>query len=237
MKNTFPRFYRLVAARFAPDTAFGLHLTIGLALLTLGAWTFGAIASEVVTQARITVIDLRLADWFHLRRGSAWTPLMLFITHWHAPFGILIMSLMLGGHFRARRAWYWLVSLVLAVPGGLLLNVLLKYIFQRARPSFDDPLLTLDSFSFPSGHTSGAVLFYGVLAAYLVCNSASWRLRFLHVGAALGMVVLVALSRVYLGAHYLSDVLAAAAFSGAWLATCITAVSTLRRRRAVRGTE
>jgi undecaprenyl-diphosphatase len=236
MKNTFPRLYRLVAARFAPDGAFGLHLTVGLALLCLAAWTFGEIASDVVAHAKITVVDLRLANWFHLHTGSAWTPLMLFITHWHAPLGILIMSLMLGGHFRARRAWYWLASLVLAVPGGLLLNVLLKYIFQRARPSFDDPLLTLDSFSFPSGHTSGAVLFYGVLAAYLVCNSASWRLRLMQTGAALVMVVLVALSRIYLGAHYLSDVLAAAAVSCAWLAICITAVSTLRRRRAVRST-
>ena len=71
MKNTYPRFYRLVAARFAPDTAFGLHLTIGLALLWLGAWTFGEIASDVMAHAKITVIDLRLANWFHLRRDSA----------------------------------------------------------------------------------------------------------------------------------------------------------------------
>ena len=237
MKKTFPRFYRLVAARFAPDTEFGLHLTIGLALLWLGAWTFGEIASDVMAHAKITVIDLRLANWFHLHTGSGWTALMLFITHWHAPFGILIMSLMLGIHFRARHAWYWLASLVLAVPGGLLLNVLLKYIFQRTRPSFDDPLLTLDSFSFPSGHTSGAVLFYGVLAAYLVCMTRSWRLRALQVGAAAAMAALVGLSRIYLGAHYLSDVLAAAAVSCAWLATCITAMSTLRRRRALRSTE
>ena len=237
MKKRFPRIYRHMAARFEPDSQFGLHLTVGLALLWLAAWLFGAIASEVVAQSSITVIDQQVADWFHLYAGSDWTPFMLFVTHWHAPAGILVMSLMFGVHLHVRRARYWLASLILAVPGGLLLNVLLKYIFQRARPSFDNPLLTLDSFSFPSGHTSGAMLFYGVLAAYLVCATRRWPWRALQLSAALGMVALVALSRVYLGVHYLSDVLAAMAVSCAWLATCITAMTTLRRRRAVRNTE
>jgi membrane-associated phospholipid phosphatase len=237
MKKRFPRIYRHLAARFQPDTEFGLHLTVGILLLGVGAWIFGEIASDVMRQAPITVIDLQLANWFHLQAGSGWTPVMLFITHWHAQVGLLIMSLLLANHFYTRRAYYWLASLLLAVPGGLLLNVLLKYIFQRARPVFDDPVVTLSSFSFPSGHTSGAVLFYGILAAYLVCINRRWSVRVLLVGAAVGMVVLVAFSRVYLGAHYLSDVLGAAAVSSAWLAICISGVSTLRRRHAVRTTE
>ena len=80
----------------------------------------------------------------------------------------------------------------------------------------------------------GATLFYGVLAAYLVCVRRRWSARLLACAAALLMVTLVGLSRMYLGAHYLSDVLAAAAFSAAWLAVCITGVSTLRRRHALR---
>ena len=66
MKNRFPHFYRYLAARFAPDTAFGLHLTVGVAILAFGAWVFGEIASDVIAHARITVIDLQLANWFHL---------------------------------------------------------------------------------------------------------------------------------------------------------------------------
>ena len=102
---------------------------------------------------------------------------------------------------------------------------------------FDEPLLTLSTYSFPSGHTLGATMFYGVLAAYLVCVVPRWRVRTLVVLGACTMVALVALSRVYLGAHFLSDVLAAMLEGCAWLAVCITSCSTLRRQRAARITE
>ncbi len=231
MKKHFPRFHKHLAARFSSSEAFGLHLTLGALAVLAAGWLFGMIAGDVVAGAPLTLLDVRLANWFHQHAHSAWTPFMLFITHWHQQAGILAMALLLALHLRAQGARPWLLALVLSVPGGMLMNVLLKYTFQRARPSFDDPLVTLATYSFPSGHASGATLFYGFLAAYLVCAVAhAWARAAVLFGAA-AMVALVALSRVYLGAHYLSDVLAGVAFGSAWLATCITAVSTFRRRR------
>ncbi len=234
MKKRFPRLHRHLAARFSAAEVFGLHLTLGAAAVLLAGWGFGMIAGEVVAGAPLTLLDVRLAHWFHLHKHSGWTPLMLFITHWHQQAGILAMALGFALYLRARRAGWWLLALLLAVPGGMLMNVLLKYTFQRGRPSFDEPLVTLATYSFPSGHASGATLFYGFLAAYLVCMVRHAGARGAVLGGALAMVALVALSRVYLGAHYLSDVLAGIAFGGAWLAICITAISTLRRRRAAR---
>ncbi len=233
MKLHFARVQRHIAARFAPDGAFGLHLTVGLFLIFIGASTFIEIAEDVVERDDIIHLDQFLAQWFHQHAQSAWTPLMLFLTHWHSQLGISLMTMLLGLHFYRRKAHYWLASLALAVPGGLLLNVLLKYIFQRPRPSFENPVLTLSTFSFPSGHASGAVLFYGMLAAYLVCLTPLWGRRALVVAGAVLMVALVAFTRVYLGVHFLSDVLAAMAVSSAWLCICITAMSTLRRRHAI----
>jgi undecaprenyl-diphosphatase len=77
-------------------------------------------------------------------------------------------------------------------------------------------------------------VFYGLLACYLVRRVRGWPARAGIVAACVMMVMLVALSRMYLGVHYLSDVLAAAAEGAAWLAICITAVSTLQRRRIAR---
>jgi undecaprenyl-diphosphatase len=75
------------------------------------------------------------------------------------------------------REWYWMLTLALAVGGGEALNVLLKHAYERARPVFDDPVVELMTYSFPSGHTAGAVLFYGVLAAFLVSRFYDGRFR------------------------------------------------------------
>jgi uncharacterized membrane protein YdjX (TVP38/TMEM64 family) len=75
------------------------------------------------------------------------------------------------------------------------------------------------------------VLFYGVLAAFLVSRSYDWRRRAACVGGAVAAVVLVAFSRMYLGAHYLSDVLAAICSSTVWLALCLAGGHALVRRR------
>ena len=230
MKETFPRLPGFVAARFSRREAFGLHLTAGIVVMLLAAWLFGLIATDMRANTGFSAFDTPLAHWFHAHRDSGWTPFMLFITHWHQPAGVLAMAIVLGAWFHAKRLHYWLLALVLSVPGGMLLNVLIKYTFRRVRPTFDDPLVTLVTYSFPSGHTSGATFFYGLLAAFLVCTCTRWSTRLAAVSAATFMVALVALSRVYVGAHYLSDVLAAIAEGCAWLAICITAVSTLRRR-------
>ena len=237
MKTRFPRLYSFVAARFTPGEALGLHLTAGVALLLFAGWIFGEIAGDVIAHEEITVLDAWLAQWFHTRATPATTRALLFITHWHGTLGVSLMALVLAGYLARRKAWYWLLAVAVTVPGGMLLNVALKLVFQRARPSFDNPLLTLDTYSFPSGHTVGATLLYGVLAAYLSCLMRHWGARAAIAAGACLMVALVGLSRMGLGVHYLSDVLAAVAEGSAWLAVCITAVSTLRRRRAARATE
>jgi undecaprenyl-diphosphatase len=76
-----------------------------------------------------------------------------------------------------------------------------------------------------------ATLLYGFLAVLLFRPIRRWRWRALAAGGAALIIPLVALSRMYLGAHYLSDTLAAIAAGVFWLALCLTAVATLRRRR------
>ncbi|NRR28595.1 phosphatase PAP2 family protein [Oxalobacteraceae bacterium] len=226
------RLLRFVEARLSPSEELGLHLTVGLALLVLAAYAFHAIAVSVMGQAGIVQLDLQVAQWFHVHAFEPLTTAVLALTHLHSVAGVACLSALLGLYFWRRGEAYWLLALALSVSGGMVINVLLKYGFQRSRPVFEEPLLTLATYSFPSGHTAGAATLYGVLACYLVRTLRGWPAQALAAAAALLMVLLVATSRLYLGAHYLSDVLAALAESCAWLSICVTASATLRRRAA-----
>jgi undecaprenyl-diphosphatase len=233
-KTTFPRLRRFAAARLEPDGEFGLHLTIGVLVLLLAAWIFGGIARDVVEHEALTRLDARLALWLHghMRPGLTWV--MLLLAWLHGIVGTLALALLLGWWLRGRLEPYWLLALAAAVPGGLVLNFALKLAFHRARPHFHDPVLILPTYSFPSGHALSATVVYGFIACYVVRHARTRPVRVATVLLACALVALVAFSRLYLGVHYLSDVLAGIAEGCAWLAVCITAASTLRRRRARR---
>jgi membrane-associated phospholipid phosphatase len=229
------RLRRFAAARLSSEGAAGLHLTVGVLILVLTAWAFGVIAGQVTGNGALTVLDLHLANWFHARATPGVTRVTLLFTHWNSVAGVLVMSAILGYALYRRRRDDWLLALVVTVPGGMFVNVLMKLAFERARPVFEAPLVILHTYSFPSGHASGATLFYGFLVCMLIRHVVSTAQRVALVVAAVLMVAAVCFSRVYLGAHYLTDVLAGVAEGLAWLAICITATSSWRRRRDARG--
>ena len=231
------RLGRFIRARLTPHGELGLHLTLGGLALVAALWIFAGIAEDVMGAEAITLLDVRVAQWLHAHATDGLTRCMLAVSYLHGVTGMLLLSALLGGYFFLKNAHYWLLALALSVPGGMLLNVLLKLLFARARPSFSDPILTLATYSFPSGHAVAATLLYGLIAAYLVGRTRRWGARAVIVAGAVLLVLLVGLSRMVLGVHFLSDVLAAMAEGCAWLAICITACSTLRRRRARRDNE
>ena len=231
MVAAFPRLQKFIAARVSPEGELGLHLTFGVLVLALAAWAFGGIADEVREAGPILALDQAVAAWLHARTSAGLTRLALAWTNLHSLAGITLLSVLLGAYFYRRGARLWLLTLAVAVPGGLLLNVLLKYLFERARPVSHDAILSLSTYSFPSGHTAAATLFYGIIAAYVVCHTDRWPVRLAVSVLAALMVVLVGASRIYLGVHFFSDTLAAVAESCGWLTVCITAGATLRRRR------
>ena len=216
----------------------GLHLTIGTLLLIGAAWLFGGIAEDVVTDDPLTIVDKQLALWFYNHTTPALNRAITAITALGSMPAIGGLALLIFFLLLWWRYWYWLLALVLTIPGGMLLNLLLKSAFARQRPSFENPIITLTGHSFPSGHTMMATLLYGLLAVFAVLNLKAWRWRVRAVVMAGLVILMVGFSRIYLGAHYLSDVLAAMAAGIAWLALCFTAVDTLRRRRfAIQGSE
>ncbi len=173
--------------------------------------------------------DHELATWFHERLTPAFVTVLRAFTDFGSGewIGIVVFALVL---FLAwKRWWPSLVTFVVAVPGGMLLNEWVKILVHRQRPFVAGPFVDWTGYSFASGHTIGATLLYGqILLLILPCLKARhWRL--LSVFSALSLIGLVGFSRVALGAHFLTDVLAAILFGIIWLALCVVLSKPIRR--------
>lgn len=231
LKDRFRREFSFLQARLSPKGLFGLHLTIGTVVFIGAAWLFGGIAEDLITGDPLILVDEFLSEWFRSHATPQFTVGMQLVSALASTAAISILFAIMSCILLWKRLWYWLAELVLVVAGGMLLNVLLKDWFGRARPGWADPSMALEDPGFPSGHTMMATIIFGFMAIYLMIRTASWLWRFLMATITLLLVFLVALSRMYLGAHYLSAVLAAMAAGAAWVALCFTAVETFRRHR------
>ncbi|HUR90636.1 MAG TPA: phosphatase PAP2 family protein [Ramlibacter sp.] len=198
---------------------------------------FAVFAADLLLHGPITSIDPAISGWLHAHMQSWATAFLFLFTYVHSTIGLVVMSAAVAVLLAANKRIAMVPWLVLTVQGGQVLNVLVKDAFQRARPHFDDPVVTLATYSFPSGHAAGSTVFWG-----FVCVLAwSWPARdpvrrALAIIAPL-MIAFTAFSRVYLGAHYFSDVLAGISEGVAWVCTCVTIFyrTTAPRRSPSRG--
>lgn len=225
---------RFLRARFSPEGYLGLHLTIGLAVIIVAGWWFADIAEDMSRNAATRVLDDSITSWFHAHGTALQTKTWRVVSFFGSVIFLSAASAVVAAVLAVRRFAYRLLTLTLAVGGGALLNVVLKHVFHRQRPVLENPLVTLSSFGFPSGHTMGATIFYGVLALIVAHSVRGWRWRAVLGTAAALVIALIGTSRIYLGAHYFTDVIGAIAIGLAWLGFCWTGVETVRRWRSRR---
>ena len=208
-----------------------LQLFIGLAVFAVMTLILGEIAEDIKNGEPLTLIDAQINSWLHAHRSPALTTILLLVTSLGSTLPVICIAVAAGLYSLWKRRGYWLATIWITVFGGMLLNKYLKLVFYRPRPRFDDPILSFTGYSFPSGHTMGATVLYGVLAVLLVTRVKRNRAKVLIALSACLLVALVGFSRMYLGAHYLSDVLGAIAEGLAWMSLCLTTVYWIRRRR------
>ncbi|MGG1660801.1 phosphatase PAP2 family protein [Brevibacillus sp. NRS-1366] len=138
---------------------------------------------------------------------------------------ILSVLLMLWQHKR----WEALF-LVIALGGGILFNLLLKSLFHRERPTIHR-LVEESGYSFPSGHSMAAFIFFGMLAILLFLFVVSRAAKTVIVLLAVLLILMVGVSRIYLGVHYPSDVLGGFAAGGVWLGISLAGLKIVLERR------
>ncbi len=216
--------------RMSPGQYLGLHLTLGLLAAAGGLWLFGGLAEGYLTRDSIVRFDQAVASTLHEAATPFATKVFLAITALGSIEAIVLIGLVVTGLFVRRRNWIYASGWLVALAGAVTLNALLKQVFERPRPVFVDPIVVETSYSFPSGHAMDSLVMYGMLAYFALLFIGNWRVRVAVLFGAALLVVLIGFSRLYLGVHYFSDVLAGFAAGGVWLSACVTGLETFRRR-------
>src|SRR2546423_6527455 len=177
--------------------------------------------------------DHEVAGWFHAHLTRTFVSVLRAFTEFGSGEWIGAILFFVALYFVWKKWWPSLVTLLVAVPGGMLLNEWVKVLVHRQRPFIDGPFVDWSGYSFASGHTIGATLLYGQLALFILPAMKARHWRLLSIFSAISLVLLVGFSRIALGAHFLTDVLAAIVFGSFWLALCLFAGKPIRRRTAL----
>jgi undecaprenyl-diphosphatase len=221
-----------LARRLSSEEYLGLHLTIGLVVCLLLIGVFGVLAHSIVGERKLTEFDERVGRDLEANRDHSpqLRHAMIVFTDVGSPEAMIGLSVLvaLGLMMRRRRllATVWLLAMIAT---GVL-NLALKWVFARDRPPFRDPVIDENTHSFPSGHSMGAVVAFGMLTYFLLLVLSDRREKVAVVVLAGVLAGTIGFSRIYLGAHYFSDVIGGFAVGGAWLSVCVSGAESARRR-------
>jgi membrane-associated phospholipid phosphatase len=209
---------------------------MGAGFLAIGAcaWIFAELAKELGAEGRsLGLADQALTDALSMNVPAAAMQVFAALTHLGDTLTLTLLcsavAIALVAIGRRGLAFGW----VAAIAGNGVLNTVLKQIFKRVRPIHDGGFVSEHGFSFPSGHSSGSLVAYCMLA-YLAQRllPPSWHLPAMLVAVALAFTV--GASRVFLRVHFASDVIAGFASGAAWLAMCIGSIEAACWYRGVR---
>lgn len=226
--NLIQRLEHIIPSWLRPY--FTLYIVVGLSLCIISILIFGNIVDGVSENESIVQFDTALANALHAEATPASTAFFINVSLFGGTI-LFVWAVGLGVVLAIQRRWLAQLVWFITIGGGQVLNTLLKAFFARPRPTFTSPLVIEQYYSFPSGHAMMSFIAYGMLA-YIICITLKNNLqRFIVVLLAIIMVTLIGLSRMTLGVHYFSDVIAGYAVGTLWLVTCISAWRYVEQRR------
>jgi len=227
----YPKISSFLFHRFVPAEYLGLHLTIGVIIISVTTFVFLQIADEVGEQEWLTTFDQAFSVAMHEYSSKAGIWVFEQVTQLGSAPTLGTIGFITAISLLLLRQWTLLAGWISALVGIGILDFVLKGIFQRVRPMLDHPWTTETGWSFPSGHAVGTVIVYGFLAYMLVLIARRTSQRVAIFTAWITIAAAVGLSRLYLGVHYFSDVLAGFVVALGWLAVCVTGCEIARHGR------
>ncbi|HMA15604.1 MAG: phosphatase PAP2 family protein [Bacteroidota bacterium] len=216
-----------------------LSLLVFLCLAAGGVWLFVEIADEVADGElegfdSAILLSLRSPTDLHDPLGPPWFEEMVRdVTALGGNLVTILITLASAGYLALQRKGRAALFVLLAVSSGILLGSTLKGVFERPRPDLVEHAMGVYTSSFPSGHAMTAGVVYLTLAAVLMRFESRRRLKLYLLSLAVLVTLAVGASRVYLGVHWPSDVIAGWAAGAAWAMLWWCAALWMQRKGAV----
>lgn len=208
-----------------------LLVAIGLGTSIAFLYLFTELAEEML-ESEVERFDGSIIQFFYQIKSDALDVILFVFTElgslWFLTvFSFIVISVL---WFKKKDKWS-IVFFIIGIGGGGLLTKLLKYYYGRERPSIDE---TIDAigYSFPSGHSMGSLIFYGFLSYFIFRSDIRKKLKWAALFICGVFIIFIGTSRVYLGAHYPSDVIAGYLAGSIWLILCILALEYVKWRSA-----
>lgn len=210
---------------------FEMEVLIFLVLIAGGSWLFVEIADEVM-EGKTSNLDILMLKKIRYAKDFSSLPWLTQAARDITSLGgytiVTLFGLIVIIFLGLKRNIGTLICMLFAIAGGAVLNFLLKQLFSRGRPMIDH-LVDVNSYSFPSGHAMLSTVIYltsGVLLASSE-NKMSMKIYYLSIGILL--FLLVGITRLYLGVHYPTDILAGWIAGTVWVFVCILFLRILKK--------
>ena len=214
-----PRIRAHLRSRFDPAAATGLALTVTVLIMVAATTVIGVLAAMARSKTGLTHYDSRVASLAADHATSLSTSILRFITQFGGAMVLIPLAVVVAViESRRLRSFAVWAFLLIVVGGQFLLANSIKFLVDRARPSLD-PLTGFSGTSFPSGHATAAAASYAAFAL-LFGGRRSLNTKAIASGSAVAFAIIIAGSRVLLGVHWLTDVVAGLILGWAWFAVC-----------------
>ena len=203
----------------SPGRVLALSLAVGLGVIAVASVSLGKLVEDVTHGDGLALIDHPVARFVAAHRTPALTSAMGAVSAVAAPAAMAGIALAAGVLLAiARRSWAPVLELGVTVVGIVGLTVVFKAALGHARPPLAQAVAAADGYGFPSGHAAAAAAVCGAAAWLCSVRMRSWRGRVAVWAAAAMLAALVGISRVYLGVHWVSDVVGGWLFGTLWMA-------------------
>ncbi len=227
-----PKLFRFIVLRFDPQHFRGLPLTSLVLGILLNAFILSSVAEELIEFSRLAKIDQDLSYYLFTHRNEQVAQVVYFFTRMGSAPTVASVMLVFASVMIWKRRFHALIALIAALTASTLTAFVGKWYYHFPRPK---GLAWYEefSFSFPSGHATVAMAFYGFLFYLLLMylSSVKWR-SFVFILAIL-FILGMGFSRIYLGVHYLSDVIGGFAIGFVWLIFSMALLSWLDFRKEI----